>query len=264
MTHAPVGHWLSLVHQHCAFPVLHVPVAQVDGGAAVYVSAAGSTQPRSSVVPAPVQPAPTQTHLLPGQSVSAPQWHWGVAPVVHVAAPPKEHVFFWLHVGAEVAQPCASAAPVPVQLNPEHPGLVLMHAPVGHWLSLAHRHWLVPVLQVPPAGQVGRPMAVMAGRAGVGITQPRSSVAPEPVHPAPAQTHLLPGQSESAPHLQLPALQAVLPTSGQVDPLTRHVGAVVAQWLESIAAPEAPLQLVPLHPAQLTQTPLVHWLSLVQ
>jgi hypothetical protein len=103
----------------------------------------------------------------------------------------------------------------------------------------------------------------MAGRAA-GITQPRSSVDPDPVHPAPEQTHLLPGQSESAPHLQLPPLQLVLPARGQVDPLVWQVGAMIAQWAVSTAMTLVPLQLVPLHPDQVMQMPLAHWLSLVQ
>jgi hypothetical protein len=85
------------------------------------------------------------------------------------------------------------------------------------------------------------------------IEQPRSSrFEPPQVTPL--------GQSVFAPHLQLPPLQVVLPPSGQVEP-PEHVGVVAEQWLASYAP--VPLQLLPVQLPHVTQTPLLHWLSLV-
>ena len=60
-----------------------------------------------------------------------------------------------LQVGVVVAQPWASVVPDPVQLPVPH-----TQAPVGHWLSAVHWHFIEVVLQVPPAGHEGTPGAV--------------------------------------------------------------------------------------------------------
>ena len=70
-TQAPLGHWLSLVHQHSVVALLHSPAAGhvlawvVMGGSVV-----GLTQPRSSRF---VEMPWTEPHWLPGHSTSAPQ-----------------------------------------------------------------------------------------------------------------------------------------------------------------------------------------------
>jgi len=53
--------------------------------------AGGLTQPRSSTVPDPVQPPAPHTHLLPGQSLSLPQWQ--LAPL-HVVWPASGQAAF--------------------------------------------------------------------------------------------------------------------------------------------------------------------------
>jgi hypothetical protein len=93
VTHAPMAHWLSLVHQHSWLVASHVPPAgHVLAATLTAGKVGGSTQPRSStLVPVPVQPAAPQTHLLPGQSLSLPQAQLRGEPAVQVVWPPLEH-----------------------------------------------------------------------------------------------------------------------------------------------------------------------------
>ena len=188
VTHTPLVHWLSLVHQHWSL-LCSTPVAQVSLVVWVEtVSVVSATQLWLSTVEAvlPVHEGLAQV-AVPSTVVGtqAPVEHWLLFVHRHsvfaaFGVPTVQVPRLGLHAVTQPSEPPAPA--VPVHDPFEQPALLLSHEPLLHWLSLLQMHLLVLELYVPTV----QPWVVEGVHDVLArVVQSKSSVPPLPVQTLP-------------------------------------------------------------------------------
>ena len=143
----PLVHWLSFVHQQCAFDGSSAPLEQL----ALHVGSVSATQWSAACpVPEPVQLLPEQ----PDHVAHLPLAHW--LSLVHQqyvllgsSAPVEHELADGVHVKLSAMHPSDPPAPdAPLQAPEAHPDQVAQW-PLAHWLSAVHSHDECDALHAP-------------------------------------------------------------------------------------------------------------------